>query len=669
MGFRSINVEVTQEHFERAIKGSAKEAIKELIWNACDADAKNVEVSFVFDTLFGAEQISDIYVKDDGHGIAYDSVEEYFGKYGRSQKSDTDRSPTGRIYHGKLGQGRYKSLAIGNFVDWETIYKFEDDKFYTYKIQINSGSRMNISISDSTNIVNNSGTGTTVHIHGIPEEQIYMVTKLSQNDVVIPEILSTFAPYLLAYNDVSIKYNGIRIDPQKQIKSKRENDICYKEDGKQDIRARITAIQWKESQFSKLYICGDSGVVYAEEDYSPLKKAAISVYIMSDHFEKMHHENTLAFGLADPAYAFFVDEAKKFAKELAQEQEEALVADEILGLKESGLYPYEGEPEDEINKVERSVFDVFAVQINRAVPQLKTSNKETKKLTYRLVKEAIKTNPSSIKTILSEVFNLTQQQQDDLAELLTHTHLPEIIDVAKTVGDRLTFTYLLEQMVYNDSIGKTIKERSQFHKILLKELWVFGEKYALGTSDQSLRNLLYAHIKCLGRDELIPEIPPEATEDLTRIPDICLFQQICPGYEKYEHLVIELKRPTLTLTKTEVDQIEDYALKVSTNPMFDKSSTKWHFILLGQKFDSYVDMKLKNTTSGDGNFYNSADGSVSISILQWSTIIQENKFKYEFLRKKLNYQLSSDPNFAMDYLLKKHAELFSSQSKNNKESE
>ena len=121
----------------------------------------------------------------------------------------------------------------------------------------------------------------------------------------------------------------------------------------------------------------------------------------------MHRENTLAFGLADPTYAFFIDEAKKFAKEIAQEQEEALVADEILSLKENGLYPYEGEPEDEINKVERSVFDVFAVQINRAVPQLKTSHKETKKLTYRLVKEAIKTNPSSIKTILSEVFNLT----------------------------------------------------------------------------------------------------------------------------------------------------------------------------------------------------------------------------------------------------------------------
>ena len=659
MGFKSINVEVTQEHFERAIKGSAKEAVKELIWNACDADAKNVEVSFVFENVFGVEQISDIYVKDDGHGIAYDSVEEYFGKYGRSQKSDTNKSPNGRIYHGKLGQGRYKSLAIGNFVDWETIYKSEDNQCYTYKIRINSGARMNISISDSTNRAISSETGTTVHIHGVPEEQINLVNKLSQNDDVIPEILSTFAPYLLAYSDVAIKYNGIRIDPKQQIKTNQEKTVCYKEDGKPDITARITAIQWKQSQFSKLYICGDSGVVYEEEDYLPLKKAAISVYIMSEHFEKMHHENTLAFGLADPTYAFFVDEAKRFAKEFAQEQEETLVADEIQSLKENGIYPYEGEPEDEINKVERSVFDVFAVQINRAVPQLKTSHKETKKLTYRLVKEAIKTNPSSIKTILSEVFNLTQQQQDDLAELLTHTHLPEIIDVAKTVGDRLTFMYLLEQMVYNDSIGKTIKERSQFHKILLKELWVFGEKYALGTSDQSLRNLLYAHIKCLGRDELIPEIPQEATEDLTRIPDICLFQQICPAYEKYEHLVIELKRPTLTLSKKEVDQIEDYALKVSTNPMFDKTSTKWHFILLGQEFDSYVEMKLKNRTSGEGNYYNSEDGNVSISILKWSSIIQENKFKYEFLRNKLNYQLSSDPNFTMDYLLMRHAEIFS----------
>lgn len=115
MAYKSVNVEITQEHFDRSVKGSPKEAVKELIWNACDADAKNIEVSFDYDGIAGAESVSDIYVKDDGHGIAIDHIEEYFGKYGRSQKTYSDKSPGGRIYHGKLGQGRYKSLAAGNF--------------------------------------------------------------------------------------------------------------------------------------------------------------------------------------------------------------------------------------------------------------------------------------------------------------------------------------------------------------------------------------------------------------------------------------------------------------------------------------------------------------------------------------------------------------------------
>ena len=93
MAYKSVNVEITQEHFDRSIKGSPKEAVKELIWNACDADAKNIEVSFDYDGIAGAESVSDIYVKDDGHGIAIDHIEEYFGKYGRSQKTYSDKSP------------------------------------------------------------------------------------------------------------------------------------------------------------------------------------------------------------------------------------------------------------------------------------------------------------------------------------------------------------------------------------------------------------------------------------------------------------------------------------------------------------------------------------------------------------------------------------------------
>lgn len=656
MAYKSVNVEITQEHFDRSIKGSPKEAVKELIWNACDADAKNIEVSFDYDGIAGAESVSDIYVKDDGHGIAIDHIEEYLGKYGRSQKTYSDKSPGSRIYHGKLGQGRYKSLAAGNFLDWDSVFRDESGTLLRCEIHINSASRMNISYSETAEKAESEHTGTIVHIHGIPDEKIGFITKMAEPMETIPDLLATFAPYLLAYTDITIKYNGVTVDPAQQIKSQEDQELVYEEDGKEPIKARLSAITWKEAQFNKLYICGSSGVVYAEMDYTPLKRTSTSLYLMGDLFEQMHRDNTLAMGNTNPAYAYFEEEAKKFARALVGEQEEEDAAVEIARIKEEGIYPYDGEPEDDMKKAERDVFDVFAVQVNRAVPQLKSSSRQTKKLTYRLMREAINTNPASIKTILTEVFNLTQQQQDDLAELLTHTSLPDIIDTAKTVSDRLVFLQVLEEMVYNDSVGKAIKERTQFHKVLLKELWIFGEKYTLGTSDQSLRNLLKAHLNCLGRDELTPEIPPEAVEDLTRIPDLCLFQQICPSYENFEHLVIELKRPTLTLTLKEMDQIRDYALTVAENPMFDKTRTKWHFVLLGQRLDQHVQRALRNQTVGEGNFYN-AD-NVSISVFEWSKIIQDNKLKYEYLRRKLNHQLSSDPNFASDYLRTKHAELF-----------
>ena len=664
MAYKSVNVEITQEHFERSIKGAPREAIKELIWNACDADAQNIEVSFGYDGLPGAETVSDIYVKDDGHGIPVDCIEEYFGKYGLSRKSVTEKSPAGRIYHGKLGQGRYKAMAAGNFVDWNSVFKTEDGSLRSSEIHINSGSRMSISYNEVAEKTDAEHAGTTVHIHGIPDDKIGAVSKLANPMEIMPDLLTTFAPYLLAYTDITIKYDGTTVDPARHIKNQDEKELVFEEKGKEPVRARVSVITWKQAQSNKLYICGSSGVVYAELSSDLRKKTPVSIYLMGNLFEQLHRENLLGMGRANPAYAFFEDEAKKFAKELIGEQETEDAATEIAQIKEDGIYPYEGEPEDEVNKAEREIFDVFAVQVNRAVPQLRTSPRQTKKLTYRLMREAINTNPSSIKTILTEVFNLTQQQQDDLAELLTHTSLPNIIDTAKTISDRLVFLQVLEEMVYNDSVGKVIKERTQFHKVLLKELWIFGEKYTLGTSDQSLRNLLKAHLNYLGRDKLTPEIPPEAIEDLTRIPDLCLFQQICPSYENYEHLVIELKRPTLTLSLRELDQIRDYALTVAENPTFDKTRTKWHFILLGQSLDQHVQRALKNQTVGDGNYYN-AD-NVSISVFEWSKIIQDNKLKYEYLRQKLNHQLSDDPNFTSDYLRTKHAELFPAEEKEAK---
>ncbi len=664
--FKSLNVEMTPEHFKRVITGAPINAIAELIWNSLDADAKNVEVRFSYHGLDGAENPSEIVVKDDGHGIAYDKVEEYFGKYGRSQKTDSRKSPAGRTYHGKLGEGRYKAFSIGSIIEWNTIYE-ENGEHYTYTIRLDSSSQMRIQYSDAPIKHEQKKTGTEVRIVGIQEENMQRVGALQKNTEVVPKLLALFAPYLNAYSGITIDYNGTIIDPKDYIDDQSTKTIVHQgKDGK-EYSANILIIKWKNAVSGQIYICGQTGVVYDEIENGIGQQKSLSVYAASSYFEEMHQANTLAWGEGDPVFDHFMKETRKAVKEYLKTIDEAEAAKEINAIKEEGAYPYKADPQSEVEKAERGMFDVVAVEINRVVPQLRKTSVPTKKLTYRLIKEAINTNPSNLKKILEEVFNLTVEQQNTFAELLEHSRLPNIIDTAKAVADRLEFIYLLEEMVYNDSVGKAIKERTQFHKLLLKNLWVFGDQYQLGTTDQSLKNVLKAHIQRLGRDELIPNIPPEATEDLTRIPDICLFQQICHANESYEHLVIELKRPCKTLTKTEIDQIEDYAFTVRDNPLFDKSCTKWHFILLGQDFDQYVINRLNNDTKGKGNLQNDQTNHFSISVFRWNEIISQLKFKYEFLRRKLNLELSDDPDFAKKTLMEKHEELFPNSTWSKKE--
>lgn len=655
--YKSLNVEMTQEHFSRVITGSPINAVAELIWNSLDADAKSVEIRFSYHGLAGAENLSEVVIKDDGHGIAYEKVGEYFGKYGRSQKTDSRKSPAGRTYHGKLGEGRYKAFSIGSIVEWNTIYE-ENGEFFTYSISLDAASQMSIQYSDAPTRSEHKKTGTIVRIVGISDEKAQLVNKLGDNLTAVPKLLPVFAPYLNAYNGISIDYNGTIIDPKAYIEDHYTETVFYQGKDGTEYSADILIIRWKNTVTGQFYICGTSGVVYDElENGFGQPFRSISIYASSNYFEKMHRENTLALREADPIFEFFIKEARKVARNYLKRIERIEAAKEIEAIKKEGAYPYKEEPKTELEKAEQGVFDVVAVEINRVVPKLRNSASETKKLTYQLIREAINTNPSSIKKILSEVFNLSKEQQDNLARLLDYSSLSSIIDTAKAVSDRLEFIYLLEEIVHNDRIGKPIKERKQFHRLLLKNLWIFGDQYELGTSDQSLKNVLKAHLSCLGRDEFESTDQLAEEDELKRIPDICLFHQACVGYQHYDHLVIELKRPTKVLTKKEVDQIEDYALKVAEDQRFDKATTKWHFILLGQDFDSRVVSLLQNKTVGPGNYFNN-DDNVSVSILKWGEIIQKNKLRFEFLKNKLNFQISDDPDFAMKALIEQHHELF-----------
>lgn len=162
--------------------------------------------------------------------------------------------------------------------------------------------------------------------------------------------------------------------------------------------------------------------------------------------------------------------------------------------KESGIYPYQGEPITESEKAERAVFDVVSGTL---VSHISTTKKDAR-LTLALLRDAIRHDPDKLTTILHEVVSLSDLDRNTLTRLLSETSLSAIIRSANLVANRHKFLAGLEHLVFDPDDSSTVGERDHLHKILEHELWVFGEAYHLMNSERGLTQLARTHLKLEG---------------------------------------------------------------------------------------------------------------------------------------------------------------------------
>jgi hypothetical protein len=172
-----------------------------------------------------------------------------------------------------------------------------------------------------------------------------------------------------------------------------------------------------------------------------------------------------------------------------------------------------------------------------------------------------------------------------------------------------------------------------------------------GLDDQSLKALLESHAKILERKVLA-----EAVKDINgddAIPDLMLWRRYADrSVGRYEHLVVELKRPKKSLGQHELSQIENYALTVAADERFDKANTKWTFVLLGDDLTKFAQEKCEQENRPFGLILQKPH--VEVWVKKWATIIQECKWRHEFYREKLDLEVQASD--ATAYLEKKHAQ-------------
>jgi hypothetical protein len=637
-------VSVAQDHILSLTKfRNPLVAIEELIWNSLDEDATEVKVDLVQDRLHG---LRSIIVTDNGHGLRRDRCVDAFGNVGGSPKLHIKTTPSGRIPHGKFGRGRFRAFGIGRTVTWTSRFKDNGDLF-EYEIKCHKSTIRDFEVTDAVRSINRT-SGVTVEISAIDDR----FPSLLDPEAAASELALRVALYLRKYPGIAISYDGLPVDPESMEEHTAQYQIDVLLPSKETFPAQLIVIEWRKPVKRAVYLCDEQG--FALDEQPPGIKAkgySFTAYLRTPVVGELDRNTALGAGELHPTVKAILDAAKECLKEHFRKRDASRVVDLVRKWQEERIYPYEKISADPLETAEREVFDVCAAKVFEYLPGFETAEHKAKKLTFRLIQQALETNPTSLQTILREILALPQEQQDELAELLERTTLSAILNAATVVVDRLRFLQSLDQLlfgVYRD----TLLEARHLHRILSQELWIFGEQYDRGIDEGSLTNLLRKHIQLLGRKELVPvDEPVVDSSGNTRRIDLMLHSRYPLQPARFEHLVVELKRPNVIIGQEEIGQIENYAITVTNDERFDKEHVRWKFLLLGNQMDAFATTKCNATGREFGHILS---GNVDVYVNTWSTIIERAKWRYEFFRKQLEYQATTNDGLA--YVRKKYWE-------------
>jgi hypothetical protein len=642
-----VSISVQEDFLARQTRAQPVAALAELIWNSLDGDATRVNVELERADLAGG--LSKIVVDDDGEGFPRSEAVKLFGSLGGSWKRATRRTRArNRMVHGQEGRGRYKGFALGRSITWKVCY-LQAGKPKAFEISLLESDLKDVAITEERDAPGRA-SGVIVEIADIKRD-----FKALDSSEGLQELAEIFALYLISYKDVSVHIAGQRLDPQTAIADQEKlplppiNDV----DGREH-KAELHLIEWRADTKRTLYLCSESGFPLDQvEARFHVPRFSFSAYLKSPYVATLHNDGRLGLAEMVPELRQAVDVAREAIRDHFRERAAQRARNVVEEWKTADVYPFKGEPATSVEKVERQVFDIVAVNVQEFAPELAAASPKARSLHLRMLRNAIERGPDDLQMILREVLDLPERKQKELAALLQETTLSAIITAAKTVADRLKFIAALESLVFDPETKGRLKERSQLHKILAENTWVFGEEYNLWASDKDLKRVLEKHRALLDPDIVIDD-PVKVIGKKRGIVDLMLSRATRRHRaDDIEHLVIELKAPRVTIGAEEITQAQRYAIAVSQDERFHTvKGVRWHFWIVSNRYDDFA----KNVIQGGPDPARRLihrQGNILVGIKTWGELIEENRARLQFFQEHLQH--SVDESSAMRYLQERHS--------------
>jgi len=639
-----FQVEVQPDFIEKITRAKPLQALSELVWNALDADAHNVRVYSERNEL---DSLSAVIVRDDGDGIPRAKVKEFFRHLGGSWKHAGARTQGGRFLHGQEGRGRFKAFAIGAHAQWDVVYA-RDGKKWGYSILMSASDVKRVRATLEAEVDPATPTGVQLTISE-PRKDF----RSFDDDVWLLSLAEVFALYLSDYPDVSVFVSGRRLDPKSVISGRKAFSLDDIEVDGVVHPVRLEVVEWRGVSNRALFLCNAQRFPLAQADrrFHIAGPFQFTAYLESSYIGVLQAQGLIELAEMQTPVVAALDQAvakiKDHFRALAAQEARSYVAE----WKEQKIYPFsDNAPATPVEQVERQVFDIVAVNVARHLPDFEGSAPKSKAFHLRMLRQAIEKSPEDLQLILTEVLNLPVRKQEELAELLREGSLSSIINAAKVVADRLKFLTGLEAILFDKGPKQRLKERTQLHRILAENPWIFGEEFHLSVDDMSLTEALRKHKALLGEDVVI-DAPVKHVSQTRGIVDLMLSRQIRRHRANdLTHLVVELKAPAVKVDKDEISQIEGYAATVSADERFRNLDVKWLFWVISDDVGTLGKFRIGENTA-TGLIHKSAN--VSIYVKTWSQVLDDNRARMQFFQERLEFQV--DKGEALKHLQERYA--------------
>lgn len=558
---------------------SSEVALKELVDNAWDADARNVWVSLP--TMMSNEPVE---VRDDGVGMSEQAIRnEYLDIASDKRKRIGELSTKfGRKIKGRKGIGKFSGLTVASIMTLESFTE---------------GERCQLRI-DKRELIDND----------VDLEKIPLNFSTVQNDT--PDIGTK-----ITLEELDQSLNFPQAEKLKELIVReygREEKFAVHVNGERvsfnDLKGASVAVQEKFSEAGKVEVN-----FTISEDKSKPKSSGLSLRVGGKIVGAPSY-----FGLDDDE-----DIPRKLLKNLAGEisvpENDTFVTADWGAVNESSKAYQEvkayvqGVVKEKLKETHTNQMSLQQARLKKALDRRLQNLPENRRhyaehALSKILNKFYGESDERIKVIadvaldameldgywsvLEKINNASIRDIHDFADSLQDFGLLELSNVGRQARSRRQFLAYLESLADDE---KT--KEDAMHTSLEKNLWVFGHRYSQMSSNETLAKIVqkYCDKKYSG-------------SKAKNRPDLLLTQ----GFDG-RYLLIEFKRPSKTIGRDEISQAEEYR---------DELSAQLHS---GMSFEIMVVGKARKQNVSVDNLAN------NISIQSYLSLISHARSEIDWL--------------------------------------